>query len=340
MPHQQAAKDWAAGYFGCPVQFRTHFELYHRCAASQVIPQLEATVLDSFAVSNRRGVFVYKDETGAIFYMRLNLDKVGDDDIVELLVFGVDEPDSSVTQQLKRLLQKRLVSIAVDCLSLLLLKNPLFNWKPSDLQFVRSFEKGSRDLDQDEKPLCDDKDCIYEFPPCVNDPLMVLVYFRQNICGSTYFHRLHEATEEDSNRTKVASPDVNGEGATDSTTVIFDEREFAFFFNSSPSGLDEQFQPYSTLTFKGAQYSRQVGTGIALVEINLLNGDGSPVKSLEVGASPSETESVVDFPMSSLRFRRVDLDGENEHETSPFRIRVKLISTSLNRQSLHNWIEL
>ena len=54
------------GIFSCPIVFRTSFDLFHRCATnpSQVARKLEGTVLHSFAVSNRRNVFVYKDETG------------------------------------------------------------------------------------------------------------------------------------------------------------------------------------------------------------------------------------------------------------------------------------
>ena len=54
------------GVFSCPVVFQTSFDLFHRCATnpSQVARKLEGTVLHSFAVSNRRNVFVYKDETG------------------------------------------------------------------------------------------------------------------------------------------------------------------------------------------------------------------------------------------------------------------------------------
>jgi len=58
---------FSSGIFSCPVVFRTSFELFHRCATNpaQVARKLEASVLHSFAVSNRRNCFVYKDETGA-----------------------------------------------------------------------------------------------------------------------------------------------------------------------------------------------------------------------------------------------------------------------------------
>ena len=59
------------GVFSCPVVFRTSFDLFHRCATNpaQVARKLEATVLHSFAVSNRRNSFVYKDETGTYGFL-------------------------------------------------------------------------------------------------------------------------------------------------------------------------------------------------------------------------------------------------------------------------------
>ena len=47
------------GVFACPVQFRTTFDLFHRCATNpaQVALTIEATVLHIFSISNRRRVF-------------------------------------------------------------------------------------------------------------------------------------------------------------------------------------------------------------------------------------------------------------------------------------------
>ena len=58
------------GVFSCPVVFATSFDLFHRCATNpaQVARKLEGTVLHSFAVSNRRNIFVYKDETGGFVF--------------------------------------------------------------------------------------------------------------------------------------------------------------------------------------------------------------------------------------------------------------------------------
>lgn len=65
-PENDIEQLFRTGVFSCPVVFQTSFDLFHRCATnpSQVARKLEGTVLHSFAVSNRRNFFVYKDETG------------------------------------------------------------------------------------------------------------------------------------------------------------------------------------------------------------------------------------------------------------------------------------
>lgn len=66
-------EEHAVGFFACPVVFRKRFELFHRCATNpeQVARTVETSVLHIFSIANRRRVFVYKDESGSIFYMRL-----------------------------------------------------------------------------------------------------------------------------------------------------------------------------------------------------------------------------------------------------------------------------
>jgi hypothetical protein len=128
-------------------------------------------VLHNIAVWNRQGIFVYKDESDAIFYLRLQ--SVGSgfdaDGKVQLLVHGVNAPGPSVTRQLKSSLQRRLMLIAVDTLASVLTKNPHINWKLSDFEFLRSFEKSWKNL-EDEEPVASEPECFYEFPVEANDP--------------------------------------------------------------------------------------------------------------------------------------------------------------------------
>lgn len=161
------------GTFSCPVVFSCEFDLYDRCGTmpAQAARNLEGTVLHSFAVSNRRSIFEYIDESGDIFYMRLKavggiLDADGK---VQLLVHGVNAPGPSVTHQLKFLLERRLLLIAVDALSSVLTKNPHFNWKLTDFEFLGSFEKNWARLETGEHKASK-PEYFYEFPDEATDP--------------------------------------------------------------------------------------------------------------------------------------------------------------------------
>ena len=337
------------GAFSCPVKFKTSFPLYHRCVSTQVVLSLEASVLHSFAVSNRRGIFVYKDESGAIFYMTLRATVCVEDntDGVELLVFGLHQPGPSVTHQLARLLQRRLLVLAVDTLSAVLTKNPHFNWKPADIHFLRSYEESWRSLEDDQEGPAFNHDIEYAVPGFVYDPIMLLVYFRQNICGSTFFHRLQEASPETefthSSSTSLQEDESSGHPAAAGDgqviTVPFDSREFALFYNNAPSPLDPEFQPVCTLTEKGAEYSRKAGTGIALIQVTLIDKDGRVVKELTVGQAPNESESMPAFDAGSLRLKKVEV-GSADGKLSDFFIRVSITDTVLDREALHSWVEL
>jgi hypothetical protein len=332
------------GSFGCPVKFKTSFLLYHRCVATQVIRSLEASVLDSFAVSNRRGVFVYKDESDAIFYMKLKATGSNEGEhYVELLVFGLRLPGPSVTMQLAKILQKRLLVLAVDALSKVLSKNPHFNWKSSDVNFVRSFEATWLNLEEDIDEPSIEKDVDYSLPNSVYDPIMLLIFFRQNICGSTFFHRLHEANveneflREDCHHEPPTIPDDDN-----GMMVPFDSREFAMFYNNTPSPLDPELQPVCTLTGKGAEYSRKTGTGIALVDVTLIDRDGHVVQELVIGQSPKEITGMPDMHFDSLRLRKIEnrYTKEQKDDTSDYRIRVSIVDTALDRDALHSWVLL
>lgn len=356
------------GSFGCPVKFKTSFALYDRCVASQVVLSLEASVLHSFAVSNRRGVFVYKDESDAIFYMKLKAvaGEHDDGDSVELLVFGLRLPGPSVTSQLSKLLQRRVHMLAVDALSTVLTKNPYLKWKVSDVAFLRSFQVSYEPAD-DEKDLSSfEKHVEYAVPDYLYDPIMLLVYFRQNICGSTFFHRLQEASVEipDADAEPVAPTDAVDDGT--STTVSFDPREFALFYNNAPSPLDPEFQvgpgklmllfaqvyssfltsrslqPVCTLTAKGAEYSRKAGTGIAIIDVTLVDRDGAVVQKLDVGQAPSEMENIPVADSASLRLQRAEncSNAEQNDKIPEYRIRVSIADTALDRETLHSWVEL
>jgi hypothetical protein len=345
-PEEEVPERFYPGVFKCPIVFRTVFDLYHRCATNpnQVARTLEGTVLDSFAVSNRRGIFVYKNETGAIFYMSLQATGSGNDadGKIQLLVHGVHEPGPSVTMQLRMLLQRRLLLIAVDMLSSVLTKNPHFNWKQADLDFIRSFETEWTSIEENSDTT--KQDCIYEFPSHVNDPLLVLLMFRQNICGSTFFHPVHDtggeaktipltsATEDDiPEATEDDIPDADG------VIIDFNKKDFTLYYNNAASKLDPIFQGVSTLTAKGANYCRLGGTGIAIIEFSLVYSDGTPIKKVKIGQPANSEDSVISVPIEALRFRSLDQFAEGRRS---FCVKVRVIDTALKRKYLHEWIAL
>lgn len=232
--------------------------------------------------------------------------------------------------------------LAVDALSTVLTKNPHLKWKASDTSFLRSFQELYRPAD-DESDLSDfDTVVEYAVPDYLNDPIMLLVLFRQNICGSTFFHRLQEAYVEMSpSQTMIPSQSSNATRQMDNdkdTMVPFDPREFTLFYNNAPSPLDPEFQPVCTLTSKGAEYSRKTGTGIAVIDVTLIDRDGQTVQALNVGQTPTE----MDISSTSLRLERMENCSEppSRDKMHEYRIRVHIADTALDREALHGWVEL
>jgi len=325
------------GSFACPIVFRTVFDLFHRCAAnpSQVARDLEETVLDSFAVSNRSGLFVYKDESEEIFYMKLQSRGSGidGDGKVELLVHGINKPGPSVTHQLKVLLQRRLMMTAVEILSAVLTKNPHFRVSAADLDFLRSFEKEWTFLAKEES-VADPSDAYYEFPEFVYDPTMVLLMFRQDICGSTFFHRLNDIGSE-----RLSPPILESRRMSNGGSELkWNNHEFTLYYNNTATTLNQSFQGVSTLTEKGAELSRQIGTGIAMIEILLVRADGVPLDTI-CFAEPARPSDDLPGPEESLaRLRK--LPNFPESGRGGVCVRIRVTDTALCRRRLHEWIEL
>ena len=328
------------GIFQCPIVFRKLFNLYHRAATNpeKVARTLEATVLHNFAVSNRSGIFVYKDETGEIFYMKIVPIRSGIDSegMVELLVYGVKNPGPSVTEQLRILLQRRLLLIAVEMFSSVLTKNQYFKWKQADLLFLRSFSSEWEKL-QTEKTDKDDHCFYYKFPDGVTDPFMVLLLFRQNLCGSTFFHRLNDIGLDGSTPSpSIKTRDILTSGGT---SLKMNQHEFSVYYNNAQTKLDPAFQAVSTLTEKGADYCRKAGVGIAIVEFTLLDGNGDSADQLCFATNANETFSDFEVPIGELRLQKYANLPPNNSSDSAY-IRIKIIDTALNKKVLHEWISL
>lgn len=325
------------GAFGCPIVFAKEFELYYRCALNplQVSRTLEATVLDSLAILNRAGVFVYKDESESVFYMRLEAigSGIDGDGKVELLVHGVNTPGPSITKQLTSLLERRVLLIAVDMLSNVLMKNPHFNWKFPDFKFLRSFEEDWSSLEESKATTVEAQDCFYEFPAEADDPCMVLLMFRQNICGSSFFHRLNDVGEG-----SLSLPITLSKRLEDGVIALnWNQHIFTLYYNNSPSKLDPSFQGLSTLTSKGAMLCREAGTGLAMIEVSLVNSNGMPLEEIYFGRSRRMNDSRAEVPIESQRFRKLDSWPTKRKAVC---IRVHITGTTPNQESLHQLISL
>lgn len=334
------------GLFCCPVVYRTPFELFHRCATNptKVARALEASVLHIFALSNRRKSYVYKDESGAVFYMSLSIiEGVDETDAltgteteaqIELVVFGIDKPGPSVTVQLKKLLQKKLLSIAVDMLSAVVTKNPQYHWRQNDISFVRSYDRAWSELENDDSTF-DATDMIrtYAFPPSAYDPGMIILFFRQNICGSTFFHPL--ITTEWVAEARAETPAVAG------ANLHFGDTDLVLYFNTAPSKLDSNFQSESTLTRRGAEFSRQTGSGIAIIELSFVTRDGTCLSDLTAAIPTKLVDGSLEASPESLRFEDVSDDGLAAYPgDSQVFLQVRITDTALKRSVLHQWVKL
>lgn len=71
---EKVIKHFSFGQFRCPVVWSTRFSLHPRLQHSISMfllgIQVLHTVLDKFCVRNRRNMFVYKESTGSVFYIR------------------------------------------------------------------------------------------------------------------------------------------------------------------------------------------------------------------------------------------------------------------------------
>ena len=192
----------------CPVQFSTTFKLNHRLKTVETRLALQSSVLHPFAVSNRLKFFVYKDEVGKVFYLELEEgdgetsdckareedaaacerreqgsdDASSEDNTIRLKVYGVDSPGPSITSQLTSILKNRISTLALDALSTILRNNPRFMIEENDMRFLMSFQPSSR-------PNVVKKS--FNLPAIVQDPYLFLLFLRQNVSGSGFFHLLN-----------------------------------------------------------------------------------------------------------------------------------------------------
>jgi hypothetical protein len=166
-------------------------------------------------------------------------------------------------------------------------------------------------------------DLWFALPAQVSNPLAFLLLFRQDLCGSTYFHRLQTSDDRSSD---IDPP-------RDEQHLNLDSSSFSFYYNYAPSQNDPSLQALSTLTERGASYSRDAGSGLALVEIALVDHRGTNVQSVGFPNPPSSTTCSLSFPEDSYLLSSVNPAAMGEHNSQHF-LRIKITSTNLKRTAL------
>jgi hypothetical protein len=326
------------GMYACPVQYQHEFPLHRRVSPSQAVRTLHSSILQNFMLSNRNGVSVYRDESNNIYYMNLSYRKsIRQDDeenshVIELLVYGVEQPGPVITEELVRLLQRKLLMLPLDALSSVLNKNPQYNLLATDMSFINNFSRRLKEIEPDIELNNNNWLRTYELPSHVEDPLSLLLMFRQNICGSTFIQLLHHESN-DSHTQLSYMMEVNAE---DGSIILngLPGNEFCFFFNSLGLGLDPAAQHVTTLTDQGRIYSRQAGSGIAVIQVSLLHGSSS-VGRICVGKGDTMLET--NFGVSN---EYTSLNPVTPDSKGTYKLVVKVTNTTVDVEAIQKWVNL
>ena len=326
------------GVYACPVQYRHEFPLHRRVSPSQAVRTLHSSILQNFMLSNRNGISVYRDASDNIYYMNLIYHKSTRQDdeenshVIELLVYGIAKPGPVITEELVRLLQRKLLMLPLDALSSVLNKNPQYNLLTTDMSFINNFSRRLKEIEPEVESV--DGNCVktYELPSHVEDPLILLLMFRQNICGSTFIQLLHYESDE----VDVQFSDMLGENTEDGSITLngLPGNEFCFFFNSLGLGLDPTAQHVTTLTNQGRIYSRQAGSGIAVIQVSLLHGS-TPASRICVGKGDEMLEN-------SLRVSKeyMSLNQNVDMSKETYKLLVKVTNTTVDIEAIQKWVYL
>jgi hypothetical protein len=175
----------------------------------------------------------------------------------------------------------------------------------------------------------------------VYDPVLVLLCFRQNISGSTFFNVWRKNAQniqygEKETQIHSGSKYDFQHGAP----FKFDHRDFSLCYNATQFQLNPEFQAVSTLTEKGKEFSRKAGTGIALIEIKLLdpNDSSHEIYDISVGKVPEEGLNAFHL-LDDHSFRRIsEMQARSSNEQNRFRLSVRIYNTTLDVQAIYRWI--
>ncbi len=124
----------------------------------------------------------------------------------------------------------------------------------------------------------------------------------------------------------------------------FDHHDFSLLYNATQFQLDSRFQPISTLTGKGKEYSRKASTGMAMIEFNLLHAHETPEESqvheAVIGKIPGQEFDALKL-LNSLRFKKLsktDIVSGGVSKIAKFILKVKIYNTTLHVDAIYRWI--
>lgn len=253
---------------------------------------------------------------------------------------GIYPAGASITQQLDRLIKRELMTMGVESISTAVSKTLQFNISRSDVDFVKTFEETWHSLDNEKFSPTDE---VYEFPLAVYDPVLVLLYFRQNVSGSTFFNPWQRPRGEELPEQIALDMKIDDNKASRSGIPFkLDHRDFSLIYNATQFQLNPQFQAISTITDKGKEYSRKAGTGMALIEIKLIapnqSSDGVHITDAVVGHFPGQEFDSLKL-LQSLQFKRIERkDFRDSPAIGGFRLRVQVFNTTLHSDAIYRWI--
>uniref|UniRef100_A0A3P9Q4X0 SZT2 subunit of KICSTOR complex n=1 Tax=Poecilia reticulata TaxID=8081 RepID=A0A3P9Q4X0_POERE len=140
-----ATMQFIPGHFACDIVWSTVIHIHPRLkmgpnmGVSRAIQALRS-VLNSFSVVNRKNMFVYQERTTkSVFYLRSSLEgsrPVGQvDKHILLLVHGVGNAGPEITDELVKVLRKRLDETTLDIITVMLVRNCKLT--PADVEFIQ-----------------------------------------------------------------------------------------------------------------------------------------------------------------------------------------------------------
>lgn len=172
-------KHFWSGQFECALQFSTYIKIHERVSTQMAISALSGC-LQHFVVHNRRLLFVYREGTGNICYIKLSLtEKSSPNRGVYLQVYGVLAPGPDVTTELCKVGKKGVDDCTLAHYSKLFARNLNFQMSTSDLVFFQS------------DPSKPDILKTFPIPDKISNAYTFLHLFRQCLCKRQYVNSLN-----------------------------------------------------------------------------------------------------------------------------------------------------